>query len=102
MNDQLRTKLQTLGLAGAFVLAGAAAVPATAQEATEPAEAAATEAVDAAAQVDDTTTVVEEDQGFDDWGLLGLLGLGGLAGLLRRDRPAVIDPTPTATRRTDR
>ena len=28
----------------------------------------------------------EEDEGFDDWGLLGLLGLIGLFGLRRRDR----------------
>jgi MYXO-CTERM domain-containing protein len=26
-----------------------------------------------------------DDEGFDDWGLLGLLGLVGLAGLKRRD-----------------
>ena len=31
----------------------------------------------------------EEDEGFDDWGLLGLLGLGGLAGLLRRPQTQV-------------
>ena len=32
-------------------------------------------------------TVVEEaeDEGFDDWGLLGLLGLAGLLGLKRRE-----------------
>lgn len=27
----------------------------------------------------------DDDEGFDDWGLLGLLGLLGLAGLTRRD-----------------
>lgn len=33
--------------------------------------------------------MVEEDQGFDDWGLLGLLGLIGLLGL-RRGRERVV------------
>lgn len=32
---------------------------------------------------------VEEDSGFDDWGLLGLLGLAGLAGLKKRSEPEV-------------
>lgn len=35
---------------------------------------------------DQTTDMVEEDDGFD-LGWLGLLGLLGLAGLKRRDRP---------------
>jgi MYXO-CTERM domain-containing protein len=35
------------------------------------------------------TPAVEEDSGFDDWGLLGLLGLGGLAGLKKRTEPEV-------------
>lgn len=30
--------------------------------------------------------VEEDDDGFDDWGLLGLLGLLGLAGLAGRNR----------------
>lgn len=32
-----------------------------------------------------TQRAVDDDDGFDDWGLLGLLGLGGLAGLNRKD-----------------
>lgn len=126
MRGWMLTALRTSGLALALVLAGAAATaPVSAQEATEAAGAAqdvateaaegaegagteaagaaqgvATEAADSAAQVSDT---VEEDEGFDDWGLLGLLGLGGLAGLLRRPaRAVVVDPEPTATRRVDR
>jgi hypothetical protein len=34
--------------------------------------------------------VVEEDEGFDDWGLLGLLGLAGLAGLMKRNPEPVV------------
>ena len=33
----------------------------------------------------DTPAAAEQNQGFDDWGLLGLLGLIGLAGLRRND-----------------
>ena len=33
----------------------------------------------------DVPAVTEENEGFDDWGLLGLLGLIGLAGLRRKD-----------------
>jgi hypothetical protein len=33
----------------------------------------------------DTPAAAEQNQGFDDWGLLGLLGLIGLAGLRRKD-----------------
>jgi len=41
---------------------------------------------------------VDEDEGFDDWGLLGLLGLAGLLGLRRQpDRHVVVDD---ATRRS--
>lgn len=42
-----------------------------------------------------TTTVMDDDDGFD-WGWLGLLGLIGLAGLKGRDR----DTTTYATDRT--
>ena len=45
-----------------------------------------------AAQEEVTDPVTEEDEGFDDWGLLGLLGLAGLAGLLKRPaRQVVVD-----------
>ncbi len=39
-------------------------------------------------------TVDDDDEGFDDWGLLGLLGLGGLAGLRKRTAH-VIEPVRT-------
>jgi MYXO-CTERM domain-containing protein len=35
-------------------------------------------------------TTNDDDDGFDDWGLLGLLGLAGLLGRGRKDR-AVVD-----------
>ena len=34
--------------------------------------------------------IEEEDEGFDDWGLLGLLGLAGLAGLMKRNPEPVV------------
>lgn len=40
----------------------------------------------------------EEDEGFDDWGLLGLLGLAGLAGLKKRE-PEVRTVESTTTPR---
>lgn len=43
--------------------------------------------------------VEEEDEGFDDWGLLGLLGLAGLAGLMKREREPVVH-TPVDRDRT--
>lgn len=42
-----------------------------------------------AAQDVPDAAAVEEDGGFDDWGLLGLLGLAGLAGLRKRSEPGV-------------
>lgn len=51
----------------------------------------------------------EEDEGFDDWGLLGLLGLLGLAGLRKNEPEArtverretrVVEPTVDNTRTT--
>ena len=47
-----------------------------------------------AAQEDVTDPVTDEDEGFDDWGLLGLLGLGGLAGLLKRPARQVVVDAP--------
>ena len=40
-----------------------------------------------------TTPVEQEDEGFDEWGLLGLLGLAGLAGLRRKEEPVRHDTT---------
>ena len=37
------------------------------------------------------TTEIEDDDGFDDWGLLGLLGLAGLMGR-RRDARDTVEP----------
>ena len=92
MKNQMKAGVQIIGIAFALVIAAAMALPVAAQEATEP-------AVTTTAQVD----VADEDEGFNDWGILGLAGLAGLAGLLRRqDRPAVIDPTRTATRASER
>ena len=53
--------------------------------------AAPTEAQTATDQT--TSRDMDDDDGFDDWGLLGLLGLAGLLGRNRKDR------TVTDTRR---
>ncbi|HZA98307.1 MAG TPA: WGxxGxxG family protein [Gemmatimonadales bacterium] len=37
----------------------------------------------------DQTMARDDDDGFDDWGLLGLLGLAGLMGRKKRDRDVV-------------
>ena len=57
---------------------------------------AATPAVAAAQNATDpvTTRDMDDDDGFDDWGLLGLLGLAGLLGRGRRE------PDRVETRRT--
>lgn len=39
-----------------------------------------------------------DDDGFDDWGLLGLLGLGGLAGRNRRTDGCTYDDRTTPSR----
>ncbi|HEV2529372.1 MAG TPA: WGxxGxxG family protein [Thermomicrobiales bacterium] len=46
-------------------------------------------AQDASPATNAVSEATNEDEGFDDWGLLGLLGLAGLAGLLRRPQPVV-------------
>lgn len=38
-----------------------------------------------------TGTQIDDDDGFDDWGLLGLLGLAGLMGR-RRDPRDTVEP----------
>ena len=78
----MRTKLENslrVGAVGLAMLAGSLVMtPGTAaQDTPEPA-------------------ATEEDDGFDDWGLLGLLGLAGLAGLKRRE------PEVRPVDRTDR
>ena len=42
-----------------------------------------------------TMQQLDDDEGFDDWGLLGLLGLAGLLGRKRNDRDRV-DTRPRA------
>lgn len=75
---------------------------ASAQTPTEPAPGTAPTTTEPAP----TTTVAEDDDGFD-WGLLGLLGLLGLAGLTRRRddrtyyRDPNVDPTTTTTTHSD-
>lgn len=70
-----KSKLMTLIRAGAvssLLLVGLiGAGPVAAQGTEQPPVVAQTEAE-------------EEDEGFDDWGLLGLLGLAGLAGLMKK------------------
>lgn len=46
-----------------------------------------------------TTTPVEteEDEGFDEWGLLGVLGLAGLLGLRRPAEPVRTESHGTST-----
>lgn len=48
-----------------------------------------------AQDTNDDTTYVDtdrhDDDGFDDWGLLGLLGLAGLLGLKRNERDIHVD-----------
>ena len=57
-------------------------------------------AVTNVAAQDTTPAVEEDDDGFDDWGLLGLLGLAGLLGLKRRDdhTEVRVDRTPGGPR----
>lgn len=76
MSAFLRAAMVAALLALGAVMSG----PVTAQDATAPAD-------EAAGQVEEATD--EDDDGFDDWGLLGLLGLAGLAGLVRRPQPVV-------------
>lgn len=95
-----KAKLATAGALLAFgLLTGGAMAQATPTEEADPIV-----AVPAATE--------EEDEGFDDWGLLGLLGLLGLAGLRRNEPEArtverretrVVEPTidNTRTTRTD-
>ena len=84
MTTKVTNGLRVLALALALLLgvsgtAGAPAFGPTAAFAQE-------------AETPDVAT--EEDDGFDDWGLLGLLGLLGLAGLLRRPARAVVVDEP--------
>jgi hypothetical protein len=68
--------MAALGAAVTLMTAGAAAAQTTEETTTT------------------TTTPVErEDEGFDDWGLLGVLGLLGLAGLRKKDEPVRHDTT---------
>ena len=65
-------KLRNLaGATGAALVLTLAAAPSFAQDTT----------------TTDTVTAEsgEDDNGFDEWGLLGLLGLAGLLGLKRKD-----------------
>jgi MYXO-CTERM domain-containing protein len=70
-------KITLTGAVLTMLLLGGSAVPAMAQTATD----------------QTTTRDMDDDGGFDDWGLLGLLGLAGLMGRGRKDR------TVTDTRR---
>ena len=73
----LSKKITLTGAVLTMLLLGGSAVPAMAQTATD----------------QTTTRDMDDDGGFDDWGLLGLLGLAGLMGRGRKDR------TVTDTRR---
>ena len=70
----MRRMLVPLAVAGAFTFASGSTALAT----TNPEDPNDVEAVDNPLDEND-------DEGFDDWGLIGLLGLLGLAGLKRRD-----------------
>jgi MYXO-CTERM domain-containing protein len=73
---RLRTKAAGAAIGTVMLFSGVSAIPAGAQEVTQ--------------------AVEEEDDSFDDWGLLGLLGLvglAGLAGLKRRDDDRYRDPS---------
>ena len=95
MTTTLTTMLRTAALALALLL-GLAAVDVGAQTATE----ATDDAVDV--QTGTVEEAADEDEGFDDWGLLGLLGLGGLAGLLRRPQPPVVMDIPVTRTTVER
>lgn len=98
MTTKLARVLAALALtiAMGFGYFSATVVMAQDEVATEVDEAADT-AEDEANQVAEEVT--DEDDGFDDWGLIGLLGLAGLAGLLRRpERNVVVDDTTRGTR----
>lgn len=73
-NARIVTTLRSAALA-AMLGIGVATMPVVAQDSTpedDPVVAAA--------------TPEEEDEGFNDWGLLGFIGLAGLAGLMNRNR----------------
>jgi MYXO-CTERM domain-containing protein len=70
-------KITLTGAILAMLVFAGSAMPAVAQTATD----------------QTTTRDMNDDGGFDDWGLLGLLGLAGLLGRGRKDR------TVTDTRR---
>ena len=70
-------KIRLTGATLTMLLFAGSAMPALAQTATD----------------QTTTRNMDDDNGFDDWGLLGLLGLAGLLGRGRKDR------TVTETRR---
>lgn len=80
--SRLLLALRSLMIAALLTLGVLTGGSAVAQEGTAAVE-------DAAAQVEETAQDAEDDDGFDDWGLLGLLGLAGLAGLFRRPQPVV-------------
>jgi MYXO-CTERM domain-containing protein len=88
--DKLMTWMRAGAIALLLAFGAVAAQPVTAQD-------TATEvATEAAEVVDDAVdTGEEDDDGFNDWGLLGLLGLAGLAGLFRRPQPVVHDTDRT-------
>ena len=80
---RLTTLLRTIMIAALLAFGLLASAPVAAQD-EDPVD-------ETTEQVDEATDAVgdEEDDGFDDWGLLGLLGLAGLAGLMRRPQPVV-------------
>lgn len=89
LDGKLKTVGRAMALAVMFGLALTGPVSAQVSTPTEGVEAPTEIATTATSTVDE-----EEDEGFDDWGLLGLLGLAGLAGLRAR-QSRVVEPART-------
>jgi hypothetical protein len=86
MSDTLNRKLTSalIALALAFSLGAATPLAMHAQDDV------ATEVADVGDDVaDESTAVVEDDDGGFEWGLLGLLGLLGLAGFMKKNDDTV-------------
>jgi MYXO-CTERM domain-containing protein len=68
---------------GKFIRAGAVVLGLSLMAAAAP--------IAAQTPAEQTTTREVDDDGFDEWGLLGLLGLAGLLGRKRADRDHVVE-----------
>ena len=86
--------MKTKRFVHAAVLAGALgfAAPVFAQTTSDPSRASTSQ----------TRVDVDNDEGFEHWGLLGLLGMAGLLGLKRREATTPVVRTPIGQMNTAR